>query len=351
MTRTAALAIAVATRIAAAQPVIAEEYALSLVPGFAKPEDVELAPATELLLVSEMGFGAPSNGGGLSAVPWSKERGLTGAPFRLWPSAAALPPQRAHGDSACIDPPDPAFYSGHGLSLLAQEGAPPLVAVVRHGEREAIELFELHGTGAAARARWAGCVPLPPDTAGNDVVADPDGWLFVTNYIPSVHGLYALVWLQLADWGWNTGDVRQWTPDGGWRALPGSEGAMPNGIARSDGRTLVAYNGASTVTVIAKGGAATTPGLALPGRPDNLNAAADGATLAALLHPTPPGSWSIARIDRGISRVDVLYTHDGARLPAVTAVAHDGERWFLGSMIGESIGVLSPVQRPSAAAR
>jgi hypothetical protein len=331
--------------LAAAPAASATSYELALVRGFAKPEDVELVPTRGLLLVSEMGADAPSSGGALSAVAWSRERGLYGMPRRLWPSDEALAPARSMGDPACEAPPDPAAFSGHGLAAAADE-ASTLVAIVGHGAREAIELFRIEGAGEDARARWIGCVPLPPWTAGNDVVVAPDGALLVTNYSPTVHGLVAWAWLQLAALGWNTGSVLGWTSAGGWQELPHSAGAMPNGIARAGARTVVAYNGAHALAVLpgTEGApAAEVRRIALPGGPDNVSARPDGTILAAVLHGSPPGAWTIVSVDLERASVESVFVHDGSRLPAVTAAVSDGRRLFLGSMLGDAIGVLEPV--------
>lgn len=317
--------------------------------GFTKPEDVELVPARSLLLVSEMGAGAPRSGGALSAVSWSAERGAHGTPRRLWPSGDALAPARAVGDPACAKPPDPGGFSGHGLAAAATDES-VLVAIVGHGAREAIEYFAIEGEGDAARARWVGCVPLPPETAGNDVLVAPDGALLVTNYIPTVHGLAAWIWLQLAELGWDTGSVLRWTPAAGWRELPHSAGPMPNGIARAGGRIVVAYNGAQTLALLPESASETASDgirqIALPGRPDNVSTAPDGTILAAVLHESPPGAWTIVSVEPESARVATVFAHDGARLPAVTAVVSDGRRYFLGAMVGDAIGVLEPVPAP-----
>jgi hypothetical protein len=207
--------------------------------------------------------------------------------------------------------------------------------------REAIEYFEVERAGPDLRARWVGCVPLPAGAAGNDLVLDADGSILVTNYIPTVHGLRAWIWLQLAAFGWDTGDVRSWRPGAGWSAIPHSQGAMPNGILRLGGETYVAYNGAREITALPSGDAAIRRSRTLSGAPDNLSAGPDGAILAALLDPSSPGAWEIVSIDASLARSETLLAHDGSRLRSVTSVACDGLRCFLGSMDGDAIGVLS----------
>jgi len=320
--------------------VAASSYELALVRGFANPEDVEIVPGIGALLVSEMGFGAPLSGGGLAAVPWSAESGPSDGPQRLWPSDDALVPTRRMGDPSCTQSPDPAAFSAHGLSVADTTSARPLVAVVGHGAREAIEYFEVDRVGPGLRARWVGCVPLPRAAAGNDLVVASDGALLVTNYIPTVHGLRAWIWLQIASLGWSTGDVLSWRPSEGWSAVPQSRGAMPNGILRLDGQTYVAYNGAREIVSLPGKGNPTRRSLPMSGAPDNLSAGPHGTILVVLLDPSSRGAWSVASIDASLGRSETLYVHDGSRLRSATSVVFDGHRYVLGSMEGDAIGVL-----------
>ena len=216
------------------------------------------------------------------------------------------------------------------------------MAVVGHGVREAIEYFEVDGVSPRLRVRWVGCIPLPPGTAGNDLILDSDGSVLVTNYIPTVHGLRAWIWLQLASFGWNTGEVLSWRPVEGWSEVPQSEGSLPNGILRHHGQTYVAYNGANEIVALPKNGASRRRSLSVPGSPDNLGAGPHDTILVALLDPSSPGAWSIASIDSSLGRPRIVYTDDGSRLRSVTSVAFDGLRYFLGSMDADAIGVLTP---------
>ena len=225
------------------------------------------------------------------------------------------------------------------------------MAVVGHGAREAIEYFELQGVGPGVRARWAGCVLLPSAAAGNDLVLELDGSVLVTNYIPSVHGIRAWIWLQVASLGWNTGDVLRWTPTAGWSRLPDSEGSMPNGILRHAGTTYIAYNGSREIVALSADGRRKSLSLADLGSPDNLSLGPDGKILAAVLDPSSPGAWSIVETDLTLERARVVYSHDGSELPSVTSVVFDGLRYQVGSMAGDAVGVLgSPAAAQGAAA-
>jgi DNA-binding beta-propeller fold protein YncE len=319
---------------------------LTTVCGFARPEDVVWVEAMGVLLVSEMGWDAPASGGALSTV--AVAHGELGARSPLWPITAAPPPVEypLRGDPTCTMPPEPDGYSGHGLD--AARSADPgrvHVAVVGHGAREAIELFDLAGAGEALRLVWRGCVPLPPGTAGNDVAIAPDGAVYVTNYMPSVHGIRAWLALRAADRGEVTGDVRVWSHEAGWRSVPGSDASQPNGIAVSaDGETLfVAENGRSRLLRMPAVGVRTPAEraqTALPGRPDNLAWSRRGTLLVAVLDPGPSEGWSLLEVDpRALTVTQRLEAKAGEPIRAVTSAAHDGTRLYLGSMADDRIAV------------
>jgi hypothetical protein len=320
--------------------------AIATLCGFAKPEDVAWIASRNVLLVSEMGLAAPSSGGALSAVDAAPA--ALGARRVLWPRGPAGPPveEPRLGDPTCETPPEPSGFSAHGLDAVPSEDAARVrVALVAHGAREAIELFDLVGEGEGLHLVWRGCVPLPPGTAGNDVAIGPAGELFVTNYLPTVHGLRALLALRAADRGEITGDVLAWSRERGWRHVAGSEASQPNGIAVSpDGATLfVAENGASRLVRMPAAGAregSERTHLPLPGRPDNLSWSRTGALLAAVLHPGTPGGWSLVEIApdslRAVLRIEA---RDGRPLHSVTSAADAGARLYLGSMADDRIGV------------
>jgi hypothetical protein len=117
---------------------------------------------------------------------------------------------------------------------------------------------------------------------------------------------------------------------------------MPNGILRLGPRVYVAYNGGDRIEALPRDELEYAPKLTLdlPGAPDNLSTGPGGSILAAVLRPTPAGAWSIVSVDPDLSRLEVIFTHDGSRLPSVTSVVFDGSRYLLGSMGGGSIGVL-----------
>jgi hypothetical protein len=230
------------------------------------------------------------------------------------------------------------------------------VAVVRHGEREAIEFFELSGEARSAALRWVGCVLLPSDTAGNDVAFTPNGGIVVTNYVPTLTGLRTVAYHVAAGLGLDTGDVLAWSPTGGWRRLPDSAAAMPNGIVVSgDGAFayVAAAGGRSLYRVPIDGPGARQTIASFEGHPDNLSWSPAGTILVALLRGNPDGTplcrvplpgcpapWSLLEVDPRTSETTELLRHDGTTIHSVTSAARVGPWTFFGSMGEDRIGML-----------
>ena len=119
--------------------------------------------------------------------------------------------------------PMPENFWAHGISLRPGDDQVHTLFVVRHGGREAIEVFEVDGRGATPSVTWIGCVlppaggPAAPAHDFNSVIWLPDGGLAVTRFALD--------------------EVWEWQPGGGWSAVPGTQGISPNGIEVSpDGR-------------------------------------------------------------------------------------------------------------------
>ncbi len=321
--------------------------------GFRNPEDVEAVASRGLLLVSQMADldGTPGSIAGLSLD-------LARAPRVLWPAAsrerAERAPTRGWGDPGCPGPPDPARFMPHGISAGVErpDGELPL-AVVVHGEREAVELFALSGAAESAALDWRGCVALPPDTSGNDLELQPDGSLVIANYMPSQSGLRALFYQIAGGLGRDTGDVLLWTPGQGFRHLPGSAGPTPNGVLRSrDGRSVfAAQTGSGNVVAIDLERGAASP-IRIGGHPDNLSFDSRGQILVAshlsglafLRCAAAAGPcrapWTLHAIDPGTRTAREILRHDGSAVGGIASAARVGDRIFFGAVFGDRIGVV-----------
>ena len=328
---------------------------LGTICGFRNPEDVEAVPDAALLLVSQMRHAQDGPAGSLVAL--NLDDGGEPAPRVLWPTEGATRDAPAEpGD--CPGPPSTDRFAPHGLAAGARrdDGSIP-VAVIAHGEREAVELFALYGSGASATLRWRDCLTLPPDTAGNDIVFAADGALLVTNYQPTLAGARGFLHTLRGGLGLDTGEVLEHRRETGWRPLPGTRAPNPNGVLVSpDGQTvwLAATGAGAIVSVSRDGGAPRRHQIAVGGHPDNLAWSARGTvlamthtgTLSILLcrlgaRPCRAG-WALFEIDPKGADAALLLRHDGSAVGGVASVAEVDGRFYFGAIYDDRIGVWRP---------
>ena len=265
------------------------------------------------------------------------------------------------GDPGCVTPPAPDVFAPHGISSAPTETAGVIrIAVVGHGGRQAIELFDLTGTGPSARLTWRGCVPLPPNTSGNDVSLAPDGEIVVSNYMPAMEGLRGLYYTLQGGLGFNTGDVMAWRRGQGWRHIGGTAAPSPNGVLVSRDGAYVFYSetGSGRVSRVPRTGLAGgqhPESVTIGGNPDNLSLSPRG-TILATTHtdggaflacafgrlPCRTG-WSIFEIDPATLHATQLLHHDGSVVGAVASAAEIDGRFYFGAVFDDRIGVW---QRP-----
>jgi hypothetical protein len=178
-------------------------------------------------------------------------------------------------------------FRAHGINLRKGNGGVHTLYVVHHQGRESIEIFELDARPKAPTVSWVGCVAAPPGVSGNSVAVLPNSGFAVTNFATRTLGGYrgpegANLRAMLSG-GKVTGEVWEWSPAGGWKKVPGTEGAGPNGIEASpDGKSLyVAEWGSQKLLRISR---AQTPvkkdAVSLDFHPDNLRWQADGSLVA-----------------------------------------------------------------------
>ena len=324
--------------------------------GFENPEDVEVVSTAGLLLVSQMRIGA--RGGSLAAWPLEG-----GAPRLLWPppegATAATAAGPAVGDPSCTTPPGAESFSPHGISTVpdAERGSIS-VGVVAHGDREAIELFELRGRGVDARLHWRGCVPTPGSIAANDLSLASLNDFIASSYQPCTSGLAGLWHSIRGGLGLETGEVLHWH-DGGWTSVPSSGGANPNGVLfdREGEIVFAAETGRGVVARIDLAGGERSE-VEIEGHPDNLSRSADGRVLVvshasglsflrcALVGGPCRAPWTLDAIDPESLARERLIEHDGSVLGASSSASVGEGAIFLGAVFGDRIGVW---QRPSPA--
>ncbi len=341
---------------------------LGSVCGFQNPEDVEAVPELGLLLVSQLRSVDGSVPGSLAVLPVDAAGRPVAAPRKLWPSPRFGAAQRLPrmGEAGCTGPPDPETFAPHGIHALPSDPAGVVrVAAVGHGAREAVELFYLEGRDDDATLNWAGCVPLPESTTGNDVVIEPDGALVVSNYMPAAGGVAMLYHSLRSELGAATGDLMSWSRASGWRHLEGSAARTPNGVASSpDGFLFYAETGAGWVSRIPRGGLAPDASperIETGGNPDNLSWSLAGKLLA-VVHtdglafvscalgglPCETG-WSLFEIDPSTLDARELFHHSGEVIGAAASATPLGDRIYIGAVFDDRVGVWLPSEpRPAA---
>ncbi|MBW2424955.1 MAG: SMP-30/gluconolactonase/LRE family protein [Deltaproteobacteria bacterium] len=314
--------------------------------GFQNPEDLVVLPGEAALLVSEYGRAAGGRAGRLALFVLADDaRHVVFEGGRA--PAEAMP---GWGDPECQTPPSEAF-SPHGIDLVRRDDGRLALLVIQHGDREAVEHFEVQGEGQDWQLSWRGCVAAPDDASLNDVIAFPDGRFYATKMMSLGHDARELFAMPTEP----TGEVHAWTPGQGYAVIPGTRAMMPNGLEASPDGAIV-YMNASGEGVIRKVEAATGRelGRAEVVSPDNVTWAPDGQRLliASLMPAKPEVFEACQKLTRGacgvgfsIVAVDAatmknegaIYTSDGSPMGAGTVGLQVGNELFVGSFAGDRI--------------
>lgn len=321
--------------------------------GLQNPEDLVFLPGGDWLLASQ-GPAADGTPGSLLAL-----RVSDGSRVPLWPhppgtaSLDASRPTPGWGDPACPGPPDASLFAPHGVDLARPRGAPALLLVVNHGGREAVELFEVGVAEGAPALWWRGCA-LPGPGFLNDVAALPGGGFVASRMFDGRGGAGTALGLLRLLLGQDTGRVLEWTPDAGWRELPGSAAPAPNGVAVSaDGeRVFAAVWGPGGLIRVRRHGDPERAAMGLPFHADNLSWTPEGRLLVAgqqgsigsilacrrLEAGTCGVAFAVAAIDPDSLQVESVLEHSGRETMgmATVAVERDGEIW-LGTAFGDRV--------------
>ncbi|HCV33614.1 MAG TPA: hypothetical protein DGF10_03010 [Acidimicrobiaceae bacterium] len=160
-------------------------------------------------------------------------------------------------------------FRPHGLSLRAGTNGRHTLYVVRHGAREAIEVFELHARPGVPALTWQGCAEAPEGVEFNSVTALPGQGFAATHFNPA------------------EGELWEWQPGAGWIEVPGSTWQGPNGLVSSpDGEWL--YIGGWATSSLVRLSRGRTPvevdSVDVGFRVDNVRWVPDGSLLAAGHH-------------------------------------------------------------------
>jgi hypothetical protein len=250
---------------------------------------------------------------------------------------------------ACPGPINPENFSAHGLALQKQPSGQYRLYITSHGEREAIEIFDINAKGGKPSISWVGCVLLPEHMLANSVAILSDGGFVTTKFFdPTVPNPFDDI-----SPGKITGGVYEWHPGGNVKAIRGTELSAANGIAVSTDNKCV-YVAASGTREIVRYDRTVTPvtveKVQVSIMPDNLRWGDDGMLYTVGSNYVPPEEcenppcqtgWSVLSINpetleiKRVTGVDQTATMQNAS----SAVAVGNEIW-VGTFSGDRIGYL-----------
>jgi WD40 repeat protein len=308
----------------------------------AGPEDLFLVPGGEWVLSS----GMVANG----AIRLIRVRDKTTTVLFPSESAKVRPDTKTY--NSCPGPLDPAEkdkFRAHGIYLRAGKNAVHTLYVVHHGNRESIEVFEIDARAKSPTLTWIGCAIAPDPIGLNSVVGLPDGGFITTNFSPRGSDAGARAKMMAGE---NNGEVWEWHTASGWKIVPGSESAGPNGLEISkDGKWLyIGGWGNQTVIRLSRG---QTPvkrdSVAAGFRVDNLRWAPDGSLFAAGQGGTAPAQTShIGKLNTTTMKFQELVRSPyGETFSAGTVAIQVGKEIWLGSVRGDRIAVYPATQQLS----
>jgi hypothetical protein len=321
--------------------------------GMQSPEDIAALPDGQYLLLANFG-GMKHGTGSLSLFDTRTER-LT----PLFPGPEFEPDRAAAdwGEPGCEAPPPDAF-SPHGTHLHRLRDGRLRYAVVNHGARESIELFEVLGQGAGSRLAWRGCMLAPPDTFINDVAGLANGDLIYTRMFHRNDLRENL----MSFLGANTGDLWRWSREEGARLLPGTGANQPNGIEIAPDQRHVFANmyftgeiwkvDVDTAEVVARAPVPAVDNSAW-GSDGRLWLTAHRDSLPNLLscfreQAKPCGAgFEIIALDPHSLAFETLFAHRGAPMGAATVAVPQAGRVWIGSFVGDRlVSIPDPVAQP-----
>lgn len=305
--------------------------------GLQAPEDIEVTPDGSSLLISQFGgmFGGTGN---LALLDPD-----SGVARRLFPVDQASSAGESWGDSNCPGQPGEEF-APHGIHLSQRAGGEWQLLVVNHGDREAVEFFELTGNGGDYALQWRGCAVLPAPSFLNDVVGTPDGGFLVSHMYAKNSLLSPLKTMT----GKAEGHAWHWSGDGQLRVFPGSEGAFPNGIQISpDGDTIYLNHYFGSVLVLDRHSGERLTEIPIH-HADNIGWLPDGRLVFAshiqeglipeLCMNVGEGACSqrfqIIAVNPETYAQEILLDHKGAPMGAGTIAQQLGGNLYIGSYAG-----------------
>ena len=267
------------------------EQGVAYLCGFILPEDIMNVGSTGLVLAS--GHRAPGHMYLIDPATGAWSELIHNDDFRLQHDTNAWP--------GCPGPVNLEAFDVHGMSLAETSPGRFSVYTTSHGEREAIETYDLDVRGATPVLTWTGCVLLQQDGYFNAVARLADGGFVTTRMIDNDTNPSSVL-------GTITGRVFEWHPGGDLLPLAGTELSLPNGIAVSaDERYL--YVAASGTEELVRFDRRATPmakrTVATPMGPDNIHWDGNGKLLIAGPYSADPASCDAERCSAGWAVIEV----------------------------------------------
>ncbi|PYS11671.1 MAG: hypothetical protein DMG17_22115 [Acidobacteria bacterium] len=261
----------------------------------------------------------------------------------LFPSAASKERPNKKIYDSCPGPigSEGDKFRAHGLYLRPGPNAVHTLYVVHHGDRESIEVFEFDARPKPPTLTWIGCAVAPDPIGLNSVVGLPDGGFITSNFSPRNGDAAARARMMAGE---NNGEVWEWHTTTGWKIVPGSESAGPNGLEISkDAKWLyIGGWGSQSFIRLSRG---QTPikkdSVPVGFRVDNLRWAPDGTLLAAGQGGAAPSQTSnVVKVDPATLKFQELVRHPSIEGFGVTTVAIQiGKELWLGSVRGDRIAI------------
>lgn len=266
-----------------------------------------------------------------------------------FPGAAPVIEPDSKMFGACPGPVNTANFSPHGLALRKQSQDRYRLYMTSHGEREAIEVFDIDASAARPAIAWIGCVVLPEKTFANSVAILADGGFVTTKMMdPTVPNPFATIMA-----GGISGNVHEWHPGGEVKAVPGTQLSGANGIELSpDERWMfVAAIGSRDIVRFDR---STTPmarqSMQLGIRPDNLRWSSAGKLYTVGGNFVPPAQcasppcetgWSVIEVDpETLQATRVTGADQTAALQGASTALVVGDELWIGTYRGDRLGYL-----------
>jgi hypothetical protein len=249
----------------------------------------------------------------------------------------------------CPGPINVENFSAHGLALRRRAGEQYKLYMTSHGEREAIEVFDVDGRGGKPKITWRGCVLLPERTSSNSVAILADGGFVTTKMMdPTAPDGFAGILS-----GQISGNVYEWHPGGAVEAVPGTELSGANGIELSpDERWMyVAAIGSREVVRFDRvASPVAKQSVTIGVRPDNLRWTDDGTLYTIGGNYVPPEEcasppcatgWSVVEIDPDtLEATRVTGVDESAAMQGASTAIAVGEEIWIGTFRGDRVGYL-----------